>query len=79
MRDMNAGDIVRAFDSPFKMLVLSREEDVPWSFEESPKVSCAWEQNRALHTKVFRVCDLVMVRKERRRAILAGDLEFPAF
>lgn len=79
MRDMNAGDIVCALGSPFKMLVLSREEDPPWSFDDSPKVSCAWEHNRTLHTRVFRVCDLIMVRKERRRAIRAGDLEFPAF
>lgn len=78
MRDMNLGDIVCRYGSDIRMIVLSRDEDIQWSSGASPTVSCAWEANDILHTAVFRICDLMMLRKEQRRMPRNGQIAFPS-
>lgn len=78
MRNMDAGDLVCAYGTSVDMIVLSRADEVEWTLESTPSVFCAWEQKDVVHTKLFRVCDLLMVRKERRRVPRGGRIEFPS-
>lgn len=76
MLEMDAGDLVRSRGATHDMLVIGRADEPDG--EEDPAVFCVWEQAHFLHQQVFLICDLEMVRKERRRVPRNGCLDFPS-
>lgn len=77
MSDVDAGDVVRANGADFDMLVIGRADDPGEDLVNEPSVFCVWERAHFLNEKIFRVCDLVIVRKERRRVPRYGSLNYP--
>jgi hypothetical protein len=77
MGDLDAGDLVRANGESFDMLVIGRADDAYWDQTTPPAVFCVWERAHFLHEKVFEMVDLILIRKERRRIVRGGCLNFP--
>jgi hypothetical protein len=78
MGDLDAGDLVRATGSDFDMLVIGRADDPVRDLNTPPSVFCVWERAHYLNEEVFLISELELVRKERRRAIRNGRLDFPS-
>ena len=76
MHDLDAGDLVRAHGTDYDMMVIGRADE-EGDDETEPSVFCVWERTHYLHEKVFAICDLMLIRKERRRIPRNGCLLFP--
>lgn len=78
MGNLDAGDLVRATGSDIEMLVIGRADDPVRERGTQPSVFCVWERAHYLNEEVFLISELELVRKERRRGIRNGELNFPS-
>lgn len=75
MSAIESGDLVTKKGEQLEMLVIgTADEDLSIV---ATVVFCVWERNHFLFEEVCAVDTLELVRKERRRMIRGGDLNFP--
>lgn len=77
MHQIGAGDIVRCKILGFDMLVIGRVDVDGLEEEIAPSVFCVWEREHFLHEQIFKICDLDLVRVERRRFVRDAHLSYP--
>lgn len=75
MSEIGSGDLVTKKGEQFEMLVIGAAGEDPVDAAET--VFCVCEKNNFLHEEVCTVDCLEVVRKERRRIIRGGNLNFP--
>ena len=75
MSEIESGDLVTKRGEELEMLVIgTADEDLS---STATTVFCVWERNHLLYEEVYAVASLEVVRKERRRMIRGGNLQFP--
>ena len=75
MSDIASGDLVTQRGKHLEMLVIGTADEDPFAIATT--VFCVWERDHLLYEEVFRIDALEVVRKERRRVIRGGMLDFP--
>ncbi|SEO57829.1 hypothetical protein SAMN05428959_11070 [Duganella sp. CF517] len=75
MTGIASGDLVTEKGERLEMLVIGSADEDPYVAVTT--VFCVWERDHMLHEEIFHVDNLALVRKERRRVIRGGNLDFP--
>ena len=75
MSEIESGDLVTKKGEQLEMLVIGVADEQTSCAGET--VFCVWERNHLLYEEVCPVETLEVVRKERRRGIRGGTLDFP--
>ena len=75
MSEIESGDLVIQQGEQLEMLVIGTADKDPSA--TATTVFCVWERNHLLYEEVYPVANLELVRKERRRMIRGGNLQFP--
>jgi hypothetical protein len=77
MISIEPGDLVSKIGTDVEMLVIGSADDEYTEASLAPAFFCVWEHEHKLFEEVVSAKDMTLVRRERRRVLRGGVLNFP--